>query len=65
MSMTSRCRRDRRWGNWLDGSGCELHVEVSDPVAGLRVIREVLRRLNAPASTRIVGDAGELCLDSG
>jgi hypothetical protein len=46
-------------GTWMDGSGCDMHVEVRDPVAGLRVIREVLQRLNAPASTRIRGDAGE------
>src|SRR5262245_35030285 len=46
-------------GTWMDGSGCDMQVEVSDPEAGLRVIREVLRRLKAPTSTRIIGDAGE------
>jgi hypothetical protein len=46
-------------GTWLDGSGCDIHVAVRDPVAGLRVIREVLRRLNAPPSTRIRGDGAE------
>jgi hypothetical protein len=46
-------------GTWLDGSGCDMHVAVRDPDAGLRVIRDVLRRLGAPPSTRIVGDAGE------
>jgi hypothetical protein len=46
-------------GTWLDGSECDIHVAVSDPEAGLWVIREVLRRLNAPASTRIRGDSGE------
>jgi hypothetical protein len=47
-------------GTWMDGSGCNMTVEVSDPQAGLRVIREVLRRLAAPASTRIVRTSGEL-----
>lgn len=46
-------------GTWLDGSGCHFDVVVSDPVAGLRVLREALRRLGAPPSTRIFGDAGE------
>ena len=49
-------------GTWMDGSGCDMHVAVRDPVAGLRVIREVLQRLNAPASTRISGDAGEFAV---
>jgi hypothetical protein len=46
-------------GTWMDGSGCDIHVAVSDPEAGLQVIREILRRLNAPASTRIRGESGE------
>jgi hypothetical protein len=46
-------------GTWLDGRGCDIHVAVRDPEAGLRLIREVLQRLGAPPSTRIVGDAGE------
>jgi hypothetical protein len=46
-------------GTGLDGSGCDIQVEVSDVQAGLRVIREVLRRLNAPTSTRIRGDFGD------
>jgi hypothetical protein len=50
-------------GTWMDGSGCDMTVEVSDPTAGLRVIRDVLRRLGAPASTRIVGESGEFTLD--
>jgi hypothetical protein len=49
-------------GTWLDGRGCDMQIVVRDPVAGLRVIRDVLRRLNAPASTRILGDAGEYAL---
>lgn len=49
-------------GTWMDGSGCDIDIAVSDPVAGLRVIREVLRRLHAPASTRIFGESGELPL---
>ena len=49
-------------GTWMDGSGCDIDVAVSDPVAGLRVIRDVLQRLNAPASTRIFGESGELPL---
>jgi hypothetical protein len=40
-------------GTWMDGSGCNISVEVSDPEAGLSLIREVLRRLDAPASTKI------------
>ena len=50
-------------GTWLDGRGCDMQIEVSDPVAGLRVIREVLRRLNAPVSTRIKSQAGEFRLE--
>jgi hypothetical protein len=46
-------------GTWMDGSGCDIGVVVSDSEAGLRVIRDVLRRLHAPESTRIVGDSGE------
>lgn len=46
-------------GTWLDGSGCDIQVSVRDPEAGLRVIRDVLRRLNAPTSTRIQADHGE------
>jgi hypothetical protein len=46
-------------GTWLDGSAWDIHVEVSDPAVGLRVIQDVLRRLNAPASTRIRGESGE------
>ena len=54
--MTLRPRRH------MDGSGCNLTVEVRDAVVGLRVIREVLRRFNAPSSTRIVGESGEFAL---
>jgi hypothetical protein len=43
----------------MDGSGCDIHIAVRDTEAGLRVIRDVLRRLNAPPSTRISGDASE------
>jgi hypothetical protein len=46
-------------GTWLDGSGCDIDIEVRDPEAGLRVIREVLRRLDAPPSTRIRGGGVE------
>jgi hypothetical protein len=46
-------------GTWLDGTGCDIDIRVSNPVAGLRAIREVLRELAAPISTRIIGDAGE------
>ena len=49
-------------GTWLDGSGCDIHIAVRDPEAGLRVIREVLRRLGAPPSTRIRGDTGEFAV---
>ena len=33
-------------GTWMDGSGCDIHIAVRDPEAGLRAIRELLRRLN-------------------
>lgn len=46
-------------GMWLDGSGCDIHIVVRAPEAALRVIREVLRRLGAPASTSICGATGE------
>jgi hypothetical protein len=46
-------------GTWMDGSGCDIHVVVRDAKTGLAVIREVLRRLNAPSSTRILGDGVE------
>lgn len=46
-------------GTWMDGSGCDIHIAVTDTAAGLRVIQEVLRRLDAPPSTRIRGDSGE------
>jgi hypothetical protein len=46
-------------GTWMDGSGCDIHIAVRDAAEGLRVIREVLRRLNAPPSTRIRNDGGE------
>lgn len=49
-------------GTWLDGSGCDISVSVTDPVAGLRAIREVLRALAAPDSKRIISDAGEFPL---
>jgi hypothetical protein len=49
-------------GTWLNGSGCHIDVEVRDPVAALRVIREILQRLKAPASTRILGDDGEFAV---
>lgn len=49
-------------GTWMDGSGCDMDVNVSDPVAGLAVIRQVLQRLNAPSSTRICGDSGEFAV---
>jgi hypothetical protein len=46
-------------GSWMDGSGCDIQVIVSDPEAGLLLIRDVLRRLGAPESTRILGETGE------
>jgi hypothetical protein len=46
-------------GTWMGGSGCDIHVRVRDPETGLRAIPEVLRRFEAPASTRIRGDADE------
>jgi hypothetical protein len=46
-------------GTWMDGSGCNISVEVSNPEAGLRVIRDVLRRLDAPTSTRIICESSE------
>jgi hypothetical protein len=49
-------------GTWLDGSGCDIHIAVREREAGLRVIREVLRRLNAPPSTRIQGDGVEFAV---
>jgi hypothetical protein len=47
-------------GTWLDGRGCDIQVQIRDQNAGLRLIRDVLKRLNAPGSTRIRGDFGEL-----
>jgi hypothetical protein len=49
-------------GTWLDGSGCDIDIRVSDPVAGLRAIRVVLQELVAPFSTRVIGDASEFPL---
>jgi hypothetical protein len=49
-------------GTWLDGRGCDIHIAVQDAAEGLRVIREVLRGLNAPPSTRIRGDGIDLPL---
>ncbi len=49
-------------GTWMDGSGCDIHIAVRDSEAGLRVIREVLRRLNAPPSTRIRGNGMEFAV---
>jgi hypothetical protein len=49
-------------GTWMDGSGCDIHIAVRDAEAGLRVIREMLRRLNAPPSTRILGDGVEFAV---
>ncbi len=46
-------------GSWMDGSGCDIQVSVSDAEAALRLIRDVLRRLGAPDSTRILGETGE------
>jgi hypothetical protein len=46
-------------GTWMDGSEFGIQVAVRDPQAGLRVIREVLLRRNAPGSTRIRSDDGE------
>lgn len=47
-------------GTSLIGGGCDLEVSVWDAREGLRVIREVLARLNAPESTVIHGDDGEV-----
>ena len=49
-------------GTWMDGRGCDIHIAVRDPEAGLRVIRAVLRRLKAPLSTRIRGDGVEFAV---
>jgi hypothetical protein len=42
-----------------DGEACDIDIQVTDPVAGLRAIRVVLQDIGAPFSTRIIGDDGE------
>jgi hypothetical protein len=41
-------------GTAVDLSECDIAVEVTDLEAGLRVLREVLRRLEVPESTVIL-----------
>ena len=47
-------------GAAIDGSFCDLDVCVTDLEAGLRVLREVLRRYEVPASTVIYYHGPEL-----
>ena len=47
-------------GSAMDGSFCDISIDVADISAGLRLIREVLRRCEAPETTVIIaGDESQ------
>lgn len=40
-------------GAFLDGSGCDITVDVNDAARGLEVVRQVLVEMQVPSSTTI------------
>jgi hypothetical protein len=47
-------------GSAMDGCFCDISIDVADPSEALRLIREVLRRCEAPETTVIIaGDQSQ------